>query len=412
MHQKMGFLRTFALWFCLGILFAGALVTPGQAMAQGTVPAPASPPASGAKEPPVGGAFFRNLDQVGAQIKAKSGGSLNNVMFNIGVAISKDVVTYAWSLGGGLLLLMLVVSSFDMLTGRTTLLQAAVDIGLPMALAVYLLSNYERHIGSFAGADGVLAFMRKVGGDPSVSVFDLYGALLGMVGRAIEQAWSGVGQAFDADPWSAVLALGDLLVTVLFVLLIVWLCFVGLAEIFGLLLAPGFLCAVGVALGPFFIVGVLTPWTRDYFTRWVGFVVASAVLSGLVGVCLAIATGIFVAFDFTSVTSSAFPTSTGLAIAAVTIMGINAMIQQAPSMTSALVPGSTGILRGAGNSVRDSASLGLDVIKDLGGSVSELVQQVHQHLKPDDGEDGAASESPGGASKPEAAGLTYPELAL
>jgi hypothetical protein len=368
------------------VMFFGALAH--SAVFAQPAPAPAPPPPCGEQPAPLkpgvqkppqrGGAFFENLGCVGERIKAKSNNSVFNTLFLLGVNFAAQTVPSALELGGALALVFIVTQGIYIILGSGADIRSVLaEVGLALTIAGFLILNYEAQITSFAGAGGLLDMVRNItGSDPSLKIMELYGAIFKMIGSAIGQAWS----TFSAisgffHPILATVAAVDLMLTVIFALFILYLCLTGLAEIAGLILTGPFLCAVAVVFGPLFISCLVTPWTREYFSKWVNFVVATAVLTGVLGACLGIAAGLFIIFDFTSITASETPTAIGLAIAAIAITSINSMIQQAPGVSNALVPGSHGLLRGPGAGIRDAGDSFITSANSVGNNTVDKVKE-------------------------------------
>lgn len=307
--------------------------------------------------PNVGGTFFSNLSAAANAIKAKAGNSVSEGLFSAGLTYSKPTVAWALAIAGSLATLYLIVESIGVISGKnSSMIVVLFDVGLPAVFTAYLLINYEPLILTFAGKGGLLDFIRNIGGDATLTVMDMYSAVLKLITTSITEAWAGYTSAFKLGPnmlggifGSAINVLG----TILFSLVIIALCLAGLAEIIGLILMGPFLCAIAVAFGPIFICTLVSPWTREYFGRWVGFLVASSVLTGVVSICVGVATSLFQTFNFAEIAGDSHPSATALLIAAVLIMSINSLIQQAPAIASALVPGSVGASKGSGNAVKD-----------------------------------------------------------
>jgi hypothetical protein len=346
--------------------------------------APTNKPDS--KNPP--GTFLTGISGVSQTIKNKmadigtTDGGIGGKLFDTGLNIAKKTTTWALSIAGTLALLYLIIEAFGILSSKNgALIQVIFDVGLPVILCSYLLLNYATLIQNFAGFgnQSFLSFIRGLGGDPISGVMDMFTAILTMIEKAVKNAWNNVSVFWGLNEFTNLLiALVDLAISITFVLLIIGLCFSGLAEVIGLVLMGPFLGAVAVAFGPIFIAGVVTPWTREYFSKWVGFLVASAVLTGVVGVCITIATTLFATFNFLSVAGTSAPTATSLMMAAIIVMSINSLIQQAPSIANAMVPGSFGASAGSGKAVGEGAKKVGNAAK---GKVTYAAQGMANTLK-------------------------------
>lgn len=362
---------------------------------------PSQPSQQAEKPKQVGGTFFNNLEDVAKEMRAKTKGSLTGALFNIGMGFAEKIVPVALSVGGGLAIIYVLVEVINMMAGRhTPMVLVIVDIALPVGFCAYVLKNYADIMMVFAGAGGFLDAFRNIGGDVTLTIMDMYASILTMVGGAIKDSWDAVGIAFSPSlsALSAILtSLFDLIACVLFAIVIILLCFSGLSEIIGLVLMGPFLTAVGVAFGPLFICGLVTPWTREYFSRWLGFIVASAVLSGVVGVCVAIATELFKSFKFAAVSGGIAPSAAGLLIATVAITTINSLIQQAPSIASALVPGSVGASKGSGSALQGAMSALPTKAKAIGGTAKDVASKAKDRLNKK--KDGSGNENNPGTNQ-------------
>jgi len=340
---------------------------------------------AGPSQPPaaenIGGGFFNNLYGAANQIKEKASAGVFDTLFNAGLAFARPTVTWALAAAGSLMLVYLMAETLQFMSGRNgSITQLLFDVSLPAALAAYLILNYENLIMQFAGSSGFLGQIRNIGGDATLTVMDMIGAVLKLISDAISQSWSGLTKAFSVGPNVIGAILGgvaDVLGTILFSLVIIALCFSSLAEILGLLLLGPFLCAVGVAFGPIFCASLVTPWTRDYFGKWVGFVVGTAVLTGVLAICISIATSLFATFNFASVAGESSPNATTLLIAAIMLMSVNSLISQAPSIASALVPGSIGASRGSAASIHQ----GWQTTKGKAAAIGDTAKNVRDRAK-------------------------------
>lgn len=379
-------------------------------------------PASEDTTEKVGGSFFDNLAGAATYIKKKAGTSVADTLFNAGLGYSRQTLTWALAVAGSLATLYLVMESIGLLSGRnSSAVQVLFDVGLPVVLAAYLLLNYENLILTFAGKGGFLDYVRNFAGDATLTIMDMYSAILKLIADSITQSWVNFRGSLKLSPnviTNVVGAAVDVVGTLLFSLVIIVLCFSGLAEIVGLVLMGPFLGGVAVAFGPIFISTVVTPWTRDYFGKWLGFLVGSAVLTGVVSLCVGIATTLFTTFGFADIAGETTPSATALLIAAIMIMSINSLIQQAPGIASALVPGSIGASRGAGGAV----SKGVEAVKGKAKAIGDTAKGIRDSAKKnlDKGGPGGNSEKAPATNNTSAldkiaggnAALKYPTLQL
>lgn len=368
MGEKMNIIKK-----CISVFFMVFLIC-GSAFAQAQVPAPAVPETGG---------FFANLAGVTTQIIKKATGGANDAIFQIGIDISKTLIIPALAIAGSLALIILMYEMIQAMASNKSILQPLFDIGIPCAFTAYLIKNYEDVLIQFKP---VLDLFRNLGGtDPIISIMTLYGSVFSAVTIAIRSAQNNLLQqtlgVFSSGPSNFLSSAIDIFVTVIFAFIIIVVVMLSLADVLGLLFMGPFLFAVGVAFGPLLIAGLVTPWTREYFTKWIQFIVASAALTGVVGVIFTIATKMFNTFGASSY-SEGQPTAVSLIILAIMLMSVNSLITQAPSIASALIPGSIGskstggdILNKGFNAAKNSLG-GNSKNKSGGNSTAKIVKKL------------------------------------
>jgi hypothetical protein len=365
-------------------------------------PVAADPIPDGTKPP---GSFFSNMTKAASIMKDKTDSVLTAGLLNAGFKSAQAINKWALTLGGSLALIYLIVESIGLLSGRNSSgIQVLFDVGLPVVLCSYLLLNYDMLMHEFAGKDGFLGYIRSLGGDPIASITNMYGSIFDMVTRAISQSCESFLKTVSVFKMGTTfLAFFDALITILFALGIVVLCLTGLTELIGLVLLGPFLGAIAIAFGPLFIAGLVTPWTREYFSKWLGFLVASAVLTGVLGVCTTIVSTLFTSFTFGTYASAEAPVAAHMLLVVVIIMSINSLVQQAPQIASAMVPGSLGASKGAGAAVREAARGAGDRAKGAATDAKNITSAARDRMNAS-----KAAPTPEVAAAP----LKYPTLNL
>lgn len=308
------------------------------------------------QEAPIyGGGFFEGMQQIGQALSRRLVNLTTEAFLSAGLSYAQALTTSALALAGALSLVYLLYEGISYMASRNkSAVEVFFDVGIPATMSALLISNYVTLMREF---NGVLELIRNVAGDTSTllqQVVNLYSHVLALVSKTISQAFDAIGaQVVALDLLGTLTAFADLLLTGLFVLAIVGVVIVGLAEIAGLILMGPFLFAVGVAFGPIFLAGLVSPWTREYVTKWAGFMVGAATLTGVLGVMIGIASSVFSQLNFTEITQGVGEMSSAaqLAIAAILLLAINSVIAQAPMIASALVPGTLGTRLGSGGSI-------------------------------------------------------------
>lgn len=306
--------------------------------------------------PPVeAGGFFAKMDGAVREVGRKAGRELGASLSSSGYTAAATVTTTALGIAGALGLIYLLYEVLQFLSGRTkSMLQVLFDVGIPCIFAAAFITQYPILLPKFEKVLDVFRHLGSGGQDPFNIILDVYTAVVGKVTSAVGDAFKDVGKAFSVtkvftSTGPMMLALVDLIVTVFFALAILVLLLIGVAEVLGLLLIGPFLFAVGVAFGPIMIAGLATPWTRDYFTKWLQFIVISAGLTGVINVIFTIAAALMETVGVAKSTDE--PTAVGLVIMAILILTINSMVSQAPSIASALFPGHVGVSKSSGGAV-------------------------------------------------------------
>jgi TrbL/VirB6 plasmid conjugal transfer protein len=332
----------------------------------------AADPAPGSGETVEAGGFFEKMDGAVREVGKKAGRELGATLATAGYSVAATTTNTALGIAGALGLMYLLYEVLQFLSGRQrSMVQVLFDVGIPCIFAAAFITQYAKLLPMF---EGFLNVFRNLSGsmsggseDAFSGILNVYTAVISKVTEAVGAAFAATAKAvgFSAGMGKTAVSLVDLLVTVLFALAILALLLTGIAEVLGLLLIGPFLFAVGVAFGPIMIAGLVTPWTRDYFTKWLQFLVISAGLTGVINVIFTIAKQLMDTVQVGTSDTGA-PTAVGLVVVAILILTINSMISQAPSIASALFPGHVGVAKSGGSAVAGAAK------KAQGGLVNTL----------------------------------------
>ncbi len=327
------------------------------------------------KAPP--GSFFHNLTATASAVITKVLGVSTSTLTGTAKGYAGSLVGVGLGVGGALATCYFFWLFFQYLaTGKGTggYFQILLDVGIPACVAGTFISGYTGYVSSLdAGLDAV----RNIAGDTGSMLSNLQGlyeAVFRLVDKAFEDAFTQLGVATQWNDEDGItgeaadklglpklgadflLALCSLILTGLFCIVVIVVAMIGLAEIAGLVLMGPFLFAVGLAFGPLFIAGLVTPWTRDYLSRWLGFMVSAAVLTGVLNIIVGLASHVVGGLDLSAITSDVEGGSAvQMAIIAVLLMAFNSIVSQAPAVASALVPGSIGARSGAGGAITGMA---------------------------------------------------------
>lgn len=291
--------------------------------------------------------FFDSLEGVTKALSAKITSAVGAQLKTEGMSLAGKFNTIALSVAGSLALLYLTVEVLRHLggTGSSSMLNVVFDVAIPALFAAYLIQNYGNLISYL---DILLDHFRNVAPSPIDGVIAFYSKIFTMVSTAIRTTLSAVFSFQSLSISTGIANLADAIAVILFSLFILLILFNSLSDVAALLLLGPFLYAVGVAFGPIMIAGIVSPWTKDYFTKWMGFLVSTAVLTGVVGVVLKIAVVVLNAINITQFAPDQ-PAAIPMAVSAIMIMALNSLILQAPSIASAMVPGAVGANSSSGS---------------------------------------------------------------
>lgn len=333
---------------------------------------PAQSAAATQTAPPKSGSFFSNLEGSMNKFNEKINTDLGRTMKHFAVnEIAPRVKQPALVIGGTLALMYLLWECLQFYAGnRSSMLTVIFDVGIPCGIAAFLIQNYEFRILQF---DSMLDVFRmlNLGGqgasNPTNQLMSMYGGILADVGRAIKTLFENVVDVGSilTKPGAWFSSLADFFATIIFTLVILYFVLTGIAEVMGLVLFGPFLSAVGMAFGPIMIIGIITPWTTDYFKKWAQFLVVSAALTGVLNVILSIAGSLLgpSGLGLAQMTGDE-PTAAGMIIVVVLLLTVNQLIAQAPMITNALLPGSLGAHKGAGEGIKQAAERSKNHAKD------------------------------------------------
>lgn len=315
------------------------------------------------------GGFFDSLDGAVREVGRKAGTNLTAAMKSTGYSVAAKLTPTALLIGGGLGLIYLLYEAMQFLSGKTrSMLVVIFDVGIPCVFAAAFITSFPSLLPKF---EAVLDVFRTMGTEgaggatPFDGILNVYASVFQTVAAAMKNAYTNSlsMSTFLTSPGKFVVNYIDLFVTVLFCLVILFVLLTGVSEVLGLLLIGPFLFAVGIAFGPVMIAGLVTPWTRDYFTKWVQFLVISAGLQGVINVIFSIAQNLMHTVGVAQ--SPGEPTAVSMVIILILLLTINSMVSQAPSIASALFPGHIGVARSNGGALKDAASKGANAGKNV-----------------------------------------------
>lgn len=301
-------------------------------------------PIASADDPSSGG-FFEGLANTSKAVQTRVSSQAIESLKSHGLQIAGGLEGKALALGGALALLYLIVRTIQTLgASNESMLQVVFDVALPAMIAAALIKTYSARVGDLSST---LEILRLGAQDPLSNIIQYFTRALDMVAEAMKTAFEKV------DVMGSILKMSfpgaqllDFIATFLIAGAIFVILMMAIAEVAAVVLLGPFLFAIGLAFGPIFIALMVTPWTRDYFGKWIGFMVAAALVTGVAGVAVSIASTLFA--GLTSNIPTDTPVAASLAVMTIMIVTVNSILSQVPSIASAMVPGTLGANGGKG----------------------------------------------------------------
>lgn len=313
--------------------------------------------------------FFARIENVATITASRITTVVTDSMYTQGMTVSASFTNAALGIGGSLALMYLfVMVVMNLGTGNNDSMMALMfEVAVPCVVAAMLIQGYPTYMASFQGFLGVLT---TTGTDPMANIVDFLRSMLSMISVAISQGYEQVRNFSSLN--TLMYAIADLLGVLLIAIPMLFFLLLAIAEIFTLVILGPFMLAIGMAFGPIFIAGLVTPWTRTYFTSWLNFLVAAAMITGVVRVVMQIASTMINSFEAARLVTGA-PVAVGLGVGLILMIVTTSLISQAPQIASALVPGSLG--------AKSPGSRGLtDSIKGMPGNAGKGARGVGKTL--------------------------------
>jgi type IV secretory pathway VirB6-like protein len=300
-------------------------------------------PTASADEPGAGG-FFAGLANASQAVQSRVSSQAIGSLQTHGLQIAGGLEGKALALGGALAVLYLIVRAIQAIgSSNESMLQVVFDVALPAMIAAAIIQTYSARVGDLITTLDIV----KLGAhDPLSNIIQYFTRALDMIAEALSTAFKKVdviGSIMEMSFPGAQLL--DFIATVLISGAMFLIIMMAIAEVAGVVLLGPFLFAIGLAFGPIFIALMVTPWTRDYFGKWIGFMVAAALVTGVAGVAVSIASTLF--SGLTSNIPTDTPVAASLAVMTIMIVTVNSILSQVPSIASALVPGTLGATGGS-----------------------------------------------------------------
>ena len=286
------------------------------------------------------GSFFSKIETISITIGAKLKNDFSEKMKATSLEIARNLVVPGLSIGGALSLLYLFFQGIKFLgnSQAKNFTNVIFEVVVLATVAAFLIKNYAVFINSGTGLLNIFANVAGagLGGD---NIIQFFTSILFMVGLSFKAAFSNV---FDISVLglgrSLLLAVLDLFFTGVFLLTVLAVTLKILSDCVVFILMGPFLFSIGLAFGPVLIPGLVTPWTRAYFTKWIHFLIASAVLSGVVALVFSLGRFMLEAINFTSFSSADTPVAINLAISLIFLLAFRTLVRRVPKIVEALVP--------------------------------------------------------------------------
>ncbi|MBK4736076.1 type IV secretion system protein [Noviherbaspirillum pedocola] len=341
------------------------------------------------------GAFFSQIEKIATVAATKFTNAATDSMYTSGMGLANGLVATALEIGGALALFYLMVQFVYMLGDTGGSIKSVLfDVCVPCIVAALLINGFSGYMDMFRGFLDVLS---SGGSDPVAGLVGFYTGALRMIEVTFAQGTKAIIAAISAGSWStAAIAVVDWMGGFLIAIAVLFVIVTGLAEVFGLIILGPFLFAIGVAFGPIFIAGLVTPWTRNFFTTWLHFIIASAMVTGVTRVVVQVTSGLFLSLQIDSLATGT-PVAATLGLIGLIVLTFNAILGQVPGIAQALVPGSFGARSPTPRMAADLAKT-TQPVNNAGGA---LVKQGVNGLRGSGGSRGAGA---GGAGAGAGAG--------
>lgn len=307
------------------------------------------------------GGFFSNMEGSVKVLKSAIGKDLGKGMLAAAQGIAVKLEGPALKLAGALMLVYLTYELLQFMSGANrSLTQVIFDVAIPCMFAALLIKNYQTKI---ADLEQMFDLFRNVGAEDGKNgvdqIFSVYQEAIGSVGTAFTTILKNHGSIAHilADGGALVALIIDAFACIGLLLVILFLIATGTAELAGIMLLGPFMHAIGIAFGPLLIAGLATPWTREFFKKWIIFLLISAAITGVLNVIFAIAKTLISADAFNiGAVAADHSSAVGLLLTVIMLLTLNSMIEQAPGITSALFPGHLGATKGTGGALKKAFS--------------------------------------------------------
>lgn len=243
--------------------------------------------------------------------------SADSLISGEGASIASAFKTGAMALGGILAVTYLLWAGLKLIAdGSGNYLGLMVDVMVPIALAVGVISQYSSVVG---GLQSIAQMgLNPSGGGLTTTIVSYANTIL----KAVGQADTAEQQTFTCFSFFTT-TIGDLLHALLMeglMYIVVIISAIGFAELVGLMLLGSVLVGISVAVGPYFIIAGVTPWTRTWMMKWIEFTMSAYCVKSLIMIVVQLITPILssaTAQMSSSTNGGAFPV-----VAVVILLGI------------------------------------------------------------------------------------------
>jgi hypothetical protein len=213
--------------------------------------------------------------------------SADSMITGASSSVASGMKTGALALGGILAVTYLLWACLKLIAdGSGNYLGLMVEVLVPVVLAVGVINQYSSVISSLQS----LAQMglNPSGGGLTTTIVSYANTIF----NAVTQADTVEQQTFSCFSWNTT-TIGDLLHALLMeglMYVVVIISAIGFAELIGIMLIGSVLVGVSVAVGPYFIIAGVTPWTRQMMMRWIEFAMASYCVKSLIMIVIQLIT--------------------------------------------------------------------------------------------------------------------------
>ena len=272
----------------------------------------------------------------------------DSLILGAGLGISQKLMSTALTLGGSLALINLLWVAIDhlVLRGHRDLIWPPIIHSVVMAVITGAVLRAYPLLAQGA-IDFFMGVTNLVSGSASTSQVQSIGnQLTNLAINGIKSALESV-HAFDWNAKAILLIIIDVFLTLIVGLFCMIMAILMFVSVVSSIFTGTLMAGLAIALGPLFIATIASGFTRTFFDKWFGFLCSALFVKVVVMTMLALLVGIF--DSSTNAQNSVGQMNAGgfafgkLLVLAVSLWIMKQLMESAPNIASALMPGGLGV---------------------------------------------------------------------